>query len=103
MSFERADPTVKAWAEDLGLVLFTEYKDEPVRSVQLVGKRGQRAQIWVDPPGESGDARVHVWDYKRRRQDFAGRVDSLRGLLDTAALVAQGWISDENDGSVQHP
>jgi hypothetical protein len=50
MSFERVDPTVKAWAEDLGLVLFTEYKDEPVRSVQLVGKRGQRAKSGLIRP-----------------------------------------------------
>ena len=45
---------------------YPEYKGEPVRSIQIVGARRSKIQIWVDPASPAGIVSVHLWDYHRQ-------------------------------------
>jgi hypothetical protein len=83
-AYAKYDDELRAWADDHQLPLFTEYKDEPVRSFQIVGSTGSECQIWLDQDGS-----VHVWDYKKRGTQF--RDGRLRDRLDAALGAARAW------------
>lgn len=89
-TFEQVDPVILEWSEERHLPLYTRYKDEDVRSFQVVGASGASCQIWI----ETGDeVSVHVWDYGRRRRSFVTNGRDLRTALDNALAVARSWIN----------
>jgi hypothetical protein len=92
MNYRDIDPDLMAWAARHDLHLYTDHRDEPVRSVDVVSKGGMKVQIWVDPPDSDGIVGVHVWDYRRRRLRFMASVDSLSLALDRALASARDWL-----------
>lgn len=98
MSYESIDDVVEAWARDEGLWISREFKDEEVRSAQLVSETGGKVQIWIDPPTEEGMVGVHVWDYRMRRQDMNVNVRALRDALSNARAVAREWLKSGSAG-----
>ena len=91
MSYSIIDPIIKAWTQQHGLVLFTQYKDSEVRSVDVAGKGSQKFQIWIDTP--KGDrVSVHAWDYKKRRQDWDANFSNLNELLEEAIRTVRLWV-----------
>jgi len=91
MSYARVDPILNRWAADHGLTVMTSYKDYEVRSIDLVDAQGARYQLWLDPPGETGRVGVHVWDYRKRRADYEGKLEDLIQCLDEALQAASEW------------
>ena len=93
MSYETIDPTITEWAAQHGLHIFTKYRDEEVRSMDLVGPNGRKCQLWIDTPDPSGNVGVHVWDYKKRRKDFRATTIDLAQRLEDAYVTAISWLN----------
>lgn len=89
-AFAQLDPTITQWSRNRQIPLFTHYKDEDVRSFQVVGSSGAKCQIWIEV-GER--VIVSVWDYGKRRQDLDADADSLRARLDEALSIARSWVN----------
>jgi hypothetical protein len=96
MSYELVDEVLESWSSAHQLQVSTEYKGEPVRSIQIVGAKDSRIQIWVDPVSPAGIVSVHVWDYYRRRKEFSGPVGDLNRLLEGAYQLATRWLDQPN-------
>lgn len=93
MSYESIDPVIAAWATEHALHLYTTYRDEEVRSVDLVGSNGRKCQLWIDAPDQSGNVQVHVWDYKKRRENYTAMTGDLRRSLEQAYVTATKWLA----------
>lgn len=92
MSYQILDPLLERWAKNRGLHIFTEYKDEEVRSIDVVSPAGKRYQIWLDPPASDGRTSVHAWDYRRRRESFDADLQNLESQLERAYSRVQSWF-----------
>jgi hypothetical protein len=92
MSYELVDEVLESWCSAHQVQVSTEYKGEPVRSIQMVGAKHSRIQIWVDPVSPAGIVSVHVWDYRSRRKELSGPVVDLNTLLDGAYQLATKWL-----------
>jgi len=93
MSYQQIDEVINAWAKDLRLSIFTEFKDAEVRSSDVVSSSGAKCQIWIDPPNTEGRLGVHVWNYKDKRADTSVSVSQLRDSLNNAYATARSWLS----------
>ena len=91
MSYTTIDPIIEAWVNKHSLTLYTKYQDSEVRSVSMVGASGRKFQVWIDQP-LGGSVGVHVWDYKKRRQDWKVDADELDEILEMALQTGKGWI-----------
>lgn len=92
MNYHILDSALTRWTDKHGLRIQTSYKDEAVRSIDVVSPSAERFQIWVDPPSNDGRTTVHAWDYRRRRVSFA--VDDLarlEGGLEKAYSQIKNW------------
>jgi hypothetical protein len=92
MSYELVDEVLESWCSAHQLQVSTEYKGEPVRSIQIVGAKHSKIQIWVDPVSPAGIVSVHLWDYHSQRKEFSGPVDDLNTLLEEAYQLATKWL-----------
>jgi len=92
MAYESADPIITTWATRHVLQIHTTYRDEEVRSVDLVGSNGRKCQLWIDAPDQSGNVPVHLWDYKSRREDYKATVSDLARCLEQAYAIAMKWL-----------
>jgi hypothetical protein len=92
MSYELVDEILESWCSAHQLQVSTEYKGEPVHSIQIVGPKHSKIQIWVDPVSPMGIVRVHLWDYHSQRKEFSGPVDDLNTLLEEAYQLATKWL-----------
>ncbi len=92
MSYSIIDPILEVWADSCGLHIHTQYKDNEVRSIDIVSPQGKRFQLWIDVPSQNGITRVHVWDMKKRRQDYTANKSSLKDKLEEAYQQVQSWF-----------
>lgn len=93
MGYELIDSAIHDWSRKRSLHVYSTYRDDEVRSVDLVDGNGQKCQIWIDPPNSSGKVHVNVWDYKKRREDFECGIADLFDWLDTAYNTANKWMA----------
>lgn len=95
MGYEQIDSILNDWAASNGLHIYSEYKDDEVRSVEFRGGRRDGYQIWIDKPDVNGLIGIHVWDFKRhgRRRDFSVSYVDLREHLEVALQIANKWLS----------
>ena len=91
MSYQEIDAIIRDWADKYKLTLYTSYQDQEVRSVDVADPRGQKYQIWIDPPDRKGNVEVHAWDYSRKRKDYAVSINDLRRCLEDAYAVVLHW------------
>jgi hypothetical protein len=97
MRYVDLDPILGPWAHSHGLYVSTVYRDDEVRFVDVVSPAGRRYQLWLDV--SSGDrVGVHVWDFKKRRQDFVTSISELNATLDRALSAMRTWIAAESAG-----
>ncbi|HAB37558.1 MAG TPA: hypothetical protein DCE52_06100 [Rhodobacteraceae bacterium] len=92
MSYSIVDPILEAWADSHSLHIHTQYQDAEVRSIDIVSPQGKRFQLWIDEPSRSGDISVHIWDMKKRRQDYVATKSSFKDKLEAAYQQAQSWF-----------
>jgi hypothetical protein len=91
MSYKSIDDAILNWTAKHKLHLYTTHRDEEVRSVDFVGGSGQRCQLWIDVPDDLGNVQVHVWDYMKRREDYATVISDLPRCLEKAYKTATEW------------
>jgi hypothetical protein len=84
------DPTIRQWSSDRQIPLFTRYKDEDVRSFEVIGSSGATCQIWIETEER---VTVRIWDYGERRHDLDADISSLRAQLDEALRIARSWVN----------
>lgn len=97
MKFDQIDPIFTAWANRHGLQVYTEYKDEEIRSVRMYGAGKEFADIGVDVV-EEGHYVVGVGIARRpsRNSQFEqmeADVGNLDGILEQAYSKASGWLT----------
>jgi hypothetical protein len=95
MIYDKIDNILKHWTEEQGLCLYTRYKDTDVRSVDVVGYRGNKVQIWIDAP-QNDSVAIHLWDYNNRREDHSVPIESLESSLTELYLKAREWANQKN-------
>src|SRR5690625_7389654 len=91
MSYQKLDPALQRWAKKHGLHVYTNYKDEEVRSVDIVSPCGERFQLWIDKPENDRYAVIHVWDYRTRRAAFRAEIKHLGPQLAKAHSKVTSW------------
>jgi len=98
MSYKSIDPIIYAWAKDRNLHVYTEHREEEVRSVDLVGTTGERrCQLWIDAPEATGRVHISIWDYQKRRQDVTATPENLLLCLEEAYAIALNWLGAASD------
>ena len=98
MKYDLIDTGVYAWARQHSLHIYTEYKDDEVRTTNVMGSAGRKCQIWIDHPDEAGTYLVNVWNYKKKqasriKQLPASKTD-IRDKLEEAYKTAQEWLKE---------
>jgi len=91
MNVAPIDAEISRWAHQRGLTVATGYKDEEVRSVQLVDERGRRYQIWVEDLG-NGQYRAVAWDYSKRRSEHDSYPAGFLDALEAAYQQVRVWM-----------
>lgn len=94
MSYKLIDPVIDGWAKKNGISIQKDYKDEEVRTTNIFGLGEKNFQVWIDSPDESNSVGVHVWDYKKLREDFIASTDELERVLDKTLEVIDKWVGE---------
>ena len=98
MRYARIDTTLMPWAKRRGLFVATQYKDEEVRSIQIVDDAGECYGLWLGVP--AGDSvSVSITDHagpsrQIRRQTFTSSITDLTQTLESAYAVVDSWIRE---------
>lgn len=92
MSYQILDQILEDWAKKHSLHLYTTYKDEEVRSIDIVSPSGKHFQLWLDDPGSNERTVIHVWDYRKRRSDFDADLSNLKTQLERAYSEIKSWF-----------
>ena len=98
MGYELVDQVLEPWSSARHLHIYSEYKNESVRSIDIVGHNDSKVQIWIDPPSADGIVKVHLWDYGSRREEWSGPIIYLNTLLDGAYELATEWLDEPRTG-----
>jgi hypothetical protein len=102
MTFSEIDSVLVPWASRRQMQIFTQYKDEEVRSMLLVDDQGDTYQLWVDrtdPIGVgymlqssvSGSVPSRVW--KQYSGKLSCEISELETTLDRALDLINACIS----------
>jgi len=91
MSYELIDPIISRWAQKHTLYIFTSYKDEEVRSIDVVSAKGERFQIWFDRPLGT-QVGIHAWNYKKIKREWVVEVSDLQSVLEEVLQTVKSWI-----------
>lgn len=92
MDYNEIDPILEEWARSNNLHVFKMDREMEVRSIEVVSREGKRFQIWVDLPNSKNKIGVHVWDYKKKRQDYLTSPNELTDCLEKAYLTVKTWL-----------
>ena len=90
MNFSPVDAAILSWATRHGLHLYTEYRDEEVRAVEIIDASGARYQIWVEDLS-NGRFRAVGWDYKRRRYEYDADAQNFGEALERVYTKVMSW------------
>ena len=105
MSYSQIDPVLFPWAKTHGLHIYTECRDDEIRSIDIVDDVGDSYGLGVSSPREDGS--VSVWVSERRvggrpeagrkirSQTFTTTVAELERTLESAYRQAGLWISEQ--------
>lgn len=69
MSYQLIDHIILQWTRSHSFHVSTIYKDEEIRSIDVINIKGERFQIWFDPP-VGNHIGIHVWNYKNKKDRF---------------------------------
>jgi hypothetical protein len=94
------DPVLMPWARKRGLHVYTQYRDEPVRSTWFVDRLGnQRAHMYLDLASVPGEITVHAVETDPSSRSKCGRVEQrtvklekLEDALEQLRALIFEWI-----------
>lgn len=93
MKYQIVDTIINKWAQSKKLLIQTSFKGEEVRSIEIVDKKGNRYQIWVEPTDNSGEFEVNVWDFGRNKNRFICNDSDIEKQLEQAYDMAIQWAA----------
>jgi hypothetical protein len=101
MSYREVDPILLPWLKRHGLHVFTRAREYEVRHIDVVDDAGDRYQIGISEPDESGMLKVFAANYARKRkqkaQEYPSHVSDLERTLEDAYSMIIEWV-----GQAQH-
>lgn len=99
MSYDDIDPILLRWLKRHGLRVFTRARDYEVRSIDVVDDAGDRYQLAVSEPNESGKLTVFAGNYLRKRKqkrvEYSSNVSDLERTLEEAYWQIMEWVAQE--------
>jgi hypothetical protein len=99
MSYEAIDKILTPWLKRHGLHVFTMYREEEVRSTDVVDNAGDRYQIVISESDESGKVRVFAGNLKskrkRKRREYESTLSDLERMLEEAYSQIMEWVKEE--------
>jgi hypothetical protein len=93
-SYAEIDSQLEAWAKTASLAVCRQYKDEEVRSTDVVDDQGCRYQIWVER-AELSEWSVKAWDFGLRQFSGNGPADEVGRRLVEALDCVLSWIRQD--------
>jgi hypothetical protein len=94
MKYSDLDHTLASWATRHSLLLYSEYKGEAVRSVDIVDDSGKSYQIWLEIT-KNENIKIRCWDKKNERKDIECSLPHLARSLDDAYSTVEQWIKED--------
>ena len=96
-SYALIDPIISKWAKKHTLYIGKVYKEEEVRSLDTVDKKGNRFQIWFDPP-INDEVGIHAWNYKNKCHNklikaWNVKIVDLEHILEEVLQTVKSWMS----------
>ena len=105
MPYTQIDPVVVPWAETHGLFVATRFKDDEVRSIQIVDDAGDSYGLWISDAAEDGLVSVGIAEHtvggsrpssrKVRKQTFSTTVPELGHALESAYALVESWMREK--------
>jgi hypothetical protein len=93
MSYAAIDDALRSWARANGVTFATRYRDDEVRSFDIVDAAGARVQIWVNHPVHA-TVTVSAWDYRARKWTRDVPLLAVGDALTNAVTVARAWLNE---------
>lgn len=94
-SYELIDPIISKWAKKNTLYIGKIYKEEEIRSLDTVDAKGNRFQIWFDPPIKDR-VRIHASNYKSKHnkliKDWNVKIVDLEYILEEVLKTIKSWM-----------
>jgi hypothetical protein len=94
IDYAKIDPILAEWAKDHGLHIFTQYKDEEVRAIDVVDDAGNIYGVYVAPPDQDGKIKVNA-SGRGKKAPSASRtatVANLSQVLEATYQEIEDWI-----------
>jgi len=100
MNYLQIDPILYPWAKTHGLFVATQFKDEEVRSIQIVDDAADSYGLWISAPQENGLINIGIAENtsrkaKSRRQAFTSSLVDFGKTLEKAYAIAESWIQEK--------
>ena len=99
MSYAAVDKILTPWLKRHGLHVFTLYREDEVRSIDVVDDAGDRYQIAVSEPDESERVRVFAGNLKSKRKrksrEYESTLSDLERVLEEAYSQIMEWVREE--------
>jgi predicted SAM-dependent methyltransferase len=92
MKYADIDKVLTPWSKRHGLHVFTKYRDEEVRSIDVVDDAGGRYQIWISEAENSGRAKVSAWNYKDKKKTVESSFLDLEQALEELYSEVMLWM-----------
>jgi hypothetical protein len=91
------DPVLMQWARQNKVHVFTHYRDDEVRSIEIYGFSGQSGHLWISPIDASEMVGVHAGAFDGFRLDRLTPLSELANVLSEVfeALAPHVWPDDE--------
>ena len=96
MSHIEADPVLEKWGLENGVPWTRQYRDEEVRSAEIVLSGGVQAQLWLEPIAGSTSFAVCAWDRNRNHFREVAELAALSATLTRALAVLRTWTPHAN-------
>lgn len=86
MNYQLIDPIIFQWAQSHSFRISTSYKDEEVRSIDIINAKGERFQVWFDIPTKH-HVGIHVWNYKKKKESL--KKEWLVNIVDLESILTE--------------
>ena len=99
MSYAAIDKILTPWLKRHGLYVFTLYREDEVRIIDVVDDAGDRYQISISEPDESERVRIFAGNLKSKRKrksrEYESTLSELERVLEEAYFQIMEWVNQE--------
>jgi hypothetical protein len=99
MSYADVDYILTPWLKRHGLHVFTKYREDEVRMIDVVDDAGDRYQVAISEPDVSEKVRVSAANLKSKRKrkscEFETSLSDLARVLEDVYSQIMEWVNQE--------